>query len=222
MYRNVPNPVLFPKLSSPLLILGAAYTGKSEIAQNSLLAQPKTVVIGTADLREGLLKSRVEELRKLRPAHWDHVEAGADIGAQLHSMAQAYPQILLDSLNQWVANRMIQNVQRYSIEQLTQHIELEAKGLYRAIEKLPAGCRLVMVSSEVGAGIAPPKAIARVFRQLVSRINCQVAALSPSVMLVSAGIPLLIKGEWPVSDGVPAEQNPVTKTPQTSHTTRKN
>ncbi len=195
--RLTPDRSTFPHLDGPVLILGAAYTGKSEIAQNTLEPQAKTVVIGTADLREGLLRSRVEELRKLRPAHWDHVEAGADLGAQLSSLAKVYPQILLDSLNQWVANRMIQNVQKYSIEQLTQHLELEAKSLYQAIESLPSGCRIVMVSSEVGAGIAPPKAVARVFRQTVSRINCQVAALSPSVLLVSAGIPMLIKGSWP-------------------------
>lgn len=196
----MPGPSNFlPLCPSPVLVLGAAYTGKSELAHQVCHPDLKTLVIGTADMREGLLKARVDELKKQRPAHWEHVEGLEDLGQQIRQGGVLYEQILLDSINQWVAYHLLGNLQKYSLEQLGQHIEYLAKDLVRAVETSEA--RLVLVSSEVGAGITPPKAIARNFRQLVSRINCQLAAACPSVILVSAGIPLLIKGQVPPEKG---------------------
>lgn len=189
-----------PSLSeslSPVLVIGAAYTGKSELAHHACQAELKTLVIGTADISEGLLQARVEELRRQRPPSWEHVQGDEDLGRQISEASERYEQILLDSINQWVAFHLLQNMQKYSLEQLGQHIEFLARDLVRAVEKSPA--RIVLVSSEVGAGITPPKAIARHFRQLVSRINCQLAAVCPSVVLVSAGIPMMIKGLTPTS-----------------------
>jgi adenosylcobinamide kinase/adenosylcobinamide-phosphate guanylyltransferase len=190
-------------IAAPILIIGAAYTGKSQLAHRCLQAAGRTAVIGTADLSEGLLAARVEELRRERPAHWEHFEGSMELGRQLRALSPHYEQILLDSINQWVANLMLQQLHKYSLEQLTQMIELEAKELVDAVSASHA--RLVLVSSEVGAGITPPKPIARAFRQLVSRINCRVAAASATVLQVSVGIPLMIKGEIPSEWGLPKQ-----------------
>ena len=181
-------------MASPLLVIGAAYTGKSEMAHAACQAAARTAVIGTADLSEGLLRARVDELKRLRPSHWEHIEGQEDLGAQVRSLSVSgcFDQILLDSVNQWVAQHMLLNLQKYSLEQLSLHLEYLTKDLVSAIAE--ASCRIVLVSSEVGAGISPPRPIARTFRQLVGRINCRLAAACPSVIQVTAGIPLTLKG----------------------------
>ncbi|WP_176736353.1 bifunctional adenosylcobinamide kinase/adenosylcobinamide-phosphate guanylyltransferase [Oligoflexus tunisiensis] len=193
----VPQPAQYPALATPVLVLGAAYTGKSELAQKALDPKRRTLVIGTADMSEGLIALRVEELRRKRPAHWVHHDGQLDLAAYLRAHAQDYEQVLIDSINQWVANLVLTHAQKYSLDQLLPLCEREAFDLCAAVEETKQKTRIVLVSSEVGAGISPPKPVARLFRQLVSRINCRLAEHAEAVLLVSAGIPMLIKGEWP-------------------------
>ncbi len=187
-------------LLAPVLVIGGAYTGKSELAHLTLIPEHKTLVIGTADLKEGLLAARVDELRKRRPSHWQHWEGDLELGPQLRKAAESFEQILIDSINQWVANLVLTHAQKYSLEQLLPLCERSIGELCQAVMDVRAKARITLVSSEVGAGITPPKPVARLFRQLVSRINCRLAEQSESVLLVSAGIPLLIKGEWALSE----------------------
>jgi adenosylcobinamide kinase/adenosylcobinamide-phosphate guanylyltransferase len=192
-----PDPAQYPALATPVLVLGAAYTGKSELAHKTLDPERRTLVIGTADMSEGLIALRVAELRRQRPAHWVHHDGSLDLGAHLRSEARDYEQILVDSINQWVANLILTHAQKYSMDQLLPLCEREVFDFCAAVEEIKDLTRIVLVSSEVGAGITPPKPVARLFRQLVSRINCRLAEHASAVLLVSAGIPMLIKGEWP-------------------------
>jgi adenosylcobinamide kinase/adenosylcobinamide-phosphate guanylyltransferase len=192
-----PDPLQYPALPTPVLVLGAAYTGKSELAHKTLDPSRKTLVIGTADISEGLIALRVEELRRQRPEHWVHHDGPLDLAAHLRLHAHEYEQVLVDSINQWVANLVLTHAQKYSLEQLQPLCEREVFNFCAAVEETKHLTRIVLVSSEVGAGITPPKPVARLFRQLVSRINCRLAEHASAVLLVSAGIPMLIKGEWP-------------------------
>ncbi len=191
---------IYDQLSSPVLVIGPAYSGKSELANRTLKADRRTLVIGTADLNEGLLAARVKELRGKRPDHWEHQDGQLELGSQLRQQTPLYEQILVDSMNQWVANLILTQAQKYSLEQLQPLCEKAAADFCSALAEISGKIHITMVTSEVGAGITPPKPVARLFRQLVSRINCRLADLSSSVVLVSAGIPLLIKGEWPIQD----------------------
>jgi adenosylcobinamide kinase/adenosylcobinamide-phosphate guanylyltransferase len=176
----VPHAAQYPALATPVLVLGAAYTGKSELAQKTLDPDRRTLVIGTADMSEGLIALRVQELRRKRPAHWIHHDGQLDLASSLREHAQEYEQVLIDSINQWVANLVLTHAQKYSLDQLQPLCEREAFDFCAAVEET--------------------KDKSRIFRQLVSRINCRLAEHAAAVLLVSAGIPMLIKGEWPHHD----------------------
>jgi len=49
------------------------------------------------------------------------------------------------------------------------------------------------VSNEVGSGVVPASASGRLFRDTLGRLNAAVAAVSDSVTLVVAGIPLTLR-----------------------------
>ena len=52
---------------------------------------------------------------------------------------------------------------------------------------------LIIVSNEVGLGLVPPYPLGRVYRDLLGRVNQQLAAAADAVYLVVAGIPVELK-----------------------------
>ncbi len=54
-----------------------------------------------------------------------------------------------------------------------------------------------MVSNEVGSGVVPATASARLFADHLGELNCRIAAACDEVVLLVAGIPLPIKGPVP-------------------------
>jgi adenosylcobinamide kinase/adenosylcobinamide-phosphate guanylyltransferase len=54
---------------------------------------------------------------------------------------------------------------------------------------------VILVSNEVGSGVHPSHPSGRFFRDLLGRINQQVAQLADNVSLMVAGIPLAVKGQ---------------------------
>jgi len=68
----------------------------------------------------------------------------------------------------------------------------------RAIHESPLrqtqNSKLFIVSNEVGMGIVPDNELARRFRDLAGHLNQQVAGIADEVYLVTAGVPLKIKG----------------------------
>jgi len=60
-------------------------------------------------------------------------------------------------------------------------------------------CRapVVIVSNEVGHGIVPDNALARRFREAQGRLNISLAEQADLVVLVTAGLPQVLKGQLP-------------------------
>ena len=180
-------------LKNPTLIIGASHTGKSEMAIHQLDENKATVVFGTAITEEPELQTRIDELKSLRPKHWLHIESCEEITEKLKQNIKCSEQILFDSVNQWVASFILEKYQIMTPEQVEEALELELKELEDLIMQNYLKRRIIFVTSEVGAGISPPAPVARLFRRLVSKANCRIADICNSVLLMTAGIPLIIK-----------------------------
>jgi adenosylcobinamide kinase/adenosylcobinamide-phosphate guanylyltransferase len=176
-------------LPSPLLILGAAHSGKSELAIAALSADLEATVIGTAGLAD--LEGRIDKLKSLRPASWKHAE-GHELNDYLTQSLQDSRQILVDSINQWLANVLLESWNKYDLTQQEVRLQIEIKTFCETMQRHPDH-RFVIVSSEIGAGVTPPQELSRFFRQLLGRLHQQIAREAASVVQVVAGIPLLIK-----------------------------
>ena len=183
------------------LILGGVRSGKSAFAEGLAreLNRP-TLYLATGQVSDTEMAERIRRHRERRPADWLTVEEPLQPAAAL-AAALAVPNppgvILLDSLDVWVANRLL--------ERETADFAAVESAALAELERLLAVCRqgasatattptaTFLVSSEVGLSLVPPNALGRHFQDLLGTVNQQAAAAADAVYLVVAGVPVPVK-----------------------------
>lgn len=170
-------------------VLGAAYSGKSEWALTQLNKTSPTAVLGTAVIQG--LEERIKRLKSIRPGHWIHYEHG-DIQEQLReALESGAEQILIDSLNQWLANYLLESWLKYDKQQHESRIDSEVARIFQILDRYP-NAHVITVSSEVGSGITPPDELSRFFRSSLGLVNQKFAARAKTVVHIVAGLPIFI------------------------------
>jgi adenosylcobinamide kinase/adenosylcobinamide-phosphate guanylyltransferase len=185
------------QLASPVLVVGPAYSGKSELATSLLAPDLPAVVIGTADAREGAFRERLAFLRSLRPAAWRSIDCGPDLAAAVHEALAQAPQVLVDAVGPWIAGLLVSadggpDAATAELDLLTQQGQALVRLVANARE---AGApRLVIVTSEAGASPPPSRRGERLLRQALGGLNRRLAAEAATVLAVNVGLPQILKG----------------------------
>lgn len=172
-------------------ILGGARSGKSSFALEEALKleggkskkKTKKAFIATLDPLDEEMAARVEAHRRERGDGWDVFEEPVDVARLFADKLRDYDIILMDCLTLWLSNLMLRHMD----------VEEGTAGLIKAIRDSEA--RIFMVSNEVGMGIVPDSPLGRAFRDEAGRLNRKIAGVAGMVYLVTAGIPIKIKGE---------------------------
>lgn len=197
----------------PIFVIGAAHAGKSELATKLMLHMQeeiskkgghplnnRTVFIGTAMPEEQAFRLRLDALKALRPKSWQTIEEPVSLVNTLDSVKQETGKnesqyVLIDSINQWIAALLYTGSGKYSVEQLGVYVLDEVRQFVELLQKMKKDCtkNLIVVSSEVGAGISPQRHIEGLFREMVGLANQRIAEVSGTVIHVTAGIAAVIK-----------------------------
>ena len=131
------------------------------------------------------MKRRVARHQKVRSHVWVTVDAPLTLAVAIRQYSRSGTVILVDCLRLWVSNLLMETGDESKIEEtISQFIN--------AIEK--AAGPIVLVSNEVGAGIVPENALARQYRDIIGRVNQDVAKTAGRVIWMVAGIPVTVKG----------------------------
>jgi adenosylcobinamide kinase/adenosylcobinamide-phosphate guanylyltransferase len=162
------------------LILGGARSGKS--ARALALAPAPHVFIATAQALDGEMRERIARHRGERGANWGLVEEPLELAGAVRANAAEGTTLVVDCLTLWLSNLM----------HAERDVEVETEGLIAALAAAPG--RVVLVSNEVGMGLAPMTALGRDFRDAQGRLNQRIAAVADHVEFVAAGLPLTLKG----------------------------
>jgi len=168
------------------LILGGARSGKSGRAEALANESGLPVIyVATAPYLEGdeAWAARIEQHREKRPAHWQTLEDELELTRLIEQQARAGTMLLVDCLTLWLFNLM----------QADRDADAEAALLCKALQH--AGGDVVLVSSEVGMGLVPESGQGREFRDAQGRLNQAVAAVANRVEFITAGLPLILKGD---------------------------
>ena len=173
-------------MSNITFIVGGASSGKSRFALT--LAKKKgvkVIYVGTAAWSDDEMKRKINDHRKERPAQWKTIEA-ANTPFQIQWPKKIIPCMLVDGLTLWVSTLLFRGSGFHAVR------EKSFLFLKQAREKVK---RMIMVSDEVGCGIVPDDPLSRNFREILGRVNQDVAKAAKKVYWMAAGLPIQIKGK---------------------------
>ena len=169
------------------LVLGGARSGKSthaeKLATASLHGAPprQAVYLATAQAGDVEMATRIVAHRARRGANWTTIEEPLKLDEALASAAAHGQPVLVDCLTLWLSNVMLGGGD----------VDQAADDLVRALEGVAVP--VVLVSNEVGLGVVPDTPLGRAFRDAQGRLNMRMAERADRVILMSAGLPLLMK-----------------------------
>ncbi len=175
-----------------ILVTGGTRSGKSGFAQNlaESLEGPR-YFIATCPKVDPEMDDRIRRHQQERDVgEWRTIEEEVDLGS-IFGRVRDSRVCLVDCLTLWVNNLLFREEQAGRIlteQRMRNHCE-------EFIEQLKkyAGTT-ICVTNEVGMGIVPENAAARLYRDLVGSCNQIIAQAADEVVLVSCGIPLVLKG----------------------------
>ena len=179
-----------PSTSARILVTGGARSGKSHHAESLVSQNQQVRYIATSAARTDDIEwqQRVLAHQQRRPQTWETIET-LDIAGEL-GKDDPRP-VLIDCLTLWLTEVMDRHhvwetfVGSAERERALADIDDEISTLIEAIQA--ANCQTILVTNEVGNGIVPEHESARLFRDILGRLNTTVAASCDRVDLVVAG-----------------------------------
>ena len=171
-------------------VLGGARSGKSLYAEGLVEGAGGGragggLYLATAEAGDKEMAARIEEHKKRRGPDWTTIEEPLDITVALNRHAAPERPVLVDCLTLWLSNVMAAG----------RDVESEIRALVDCLGSL--GGPVVLVSNEVGMGIVPDNALARSYMDHAGRMNQAVAEAAHRVVVVTAGLPQVLKDEAP-------------------------
>jgi len=176
------------------LILGGARSGKSAAAvRTAQSCGGKVLYVATADPGDEEMQVRIDNHRADRPAEWHTVEAGHNVGNAIRQQQGRYASVIVDCVTLLVSNLLVDQPNPYA-EEVQERVEREIGELVVAAREMSSHSDTIVVSNEVGTGLAPVTPLGRAFRDLLGQANQRLAAAADRVVLMVAGIPVVLKG----------------------------
>ncbi len=164
------------------LVLGGASSGKSLWAENFVLRQAsKAHYVATALAFDSEMKEKITRHRSRRGAEWTTIEEHLALQSCISSLPQSSP-ILVDCATMWLSNLLFEKKDLIGeCNDFCQYL-MTYKG------------QLVIVSNEVGQSVIPETKMGRCFQIAQGRLNQDLAAIASTVVFITAGLPMVLKG----------------------------
>jgi len=175
------------------LISGGARSGKSKFASSLFENKNDVVYIATSRIEDEEMKQRVEMHKEFRPESWRTFEGTYDLEDAL-GLETNY---LLDCITVLTFNILFdiskgsEDINLETSKEIEDKIFLELSTLIEKAKSL--NINLALVTNEVGDSIVPDNNLARVYRDILGRVNQKVATICDEVYVVFCGIPMKLK-----------------------------
>lgn len=175
-------------MSTPSIsfVIGGAASGKSAWAEGLVRgADMAKVYVATAEALDEEIATKIAAHRRARAGQgWRTIEAPQNLAESLGQIDREEI-ALVDCATFWLTNNFFgTRPWREALEELVD-----------TMVQCPAP--LVIVSNEIGQGVVPVDATTRAFRSAHGEMNQRLAGISDLAVLVSAGLPLVLKGALP-------------------------
>ena len=173
-----------------VFITGGARSGKSAFAERRAREFGAPLgYLATAQTLDGEMEERVKRHRQRRGSEWSTIEEPVYLPQALARCDGQYQAILVDCLTLWLSNLLFKYED--AGEQVEERIHEDLQRLKSTLQGMVTP--VVLVSNEVGMGIVPDNALARLFRDIAGTANQTIAGAADEVHAVISGIPLRLK-----------------------------
>ena len=175
-----------------VLVTGGARSGKSRYAE--ALAHhwggEEVTTIATLEPSDEEMKRRIAQHRARRPPTWQTVETRLEVAEAIREAKTET--ILLDCLSGLVSNLLLEHENGGEVAVM----RAVSEAVEEVIEAVRVS-RVIIVTNEVGSGVVPAYALGRWYRDALGAANARVAQTADAVVLLSVGIPQILKGTPP-------------------------
>jgi len=178
------------------LILGGQRSGKSRCAEGrarTWLEAPgrsavllATALAGDGEMRDRIERHRTDRVRRVPELITDEVPVALAEALAFHTAPSRL--VVIDCLTLWLTNLLMPASGEPSAADA---VDAARHALCSALQR--ASGPVLLVSNEIGMGVAPLSAPARRFVDELGRLHQSVAALCPRVTLMVAGIEVAVK-----------------------------
>lgn len=177
-------------MARAIFITGGARSGKSVFAENLALELGAPLCyLATSETLDSEMEERVNLHKERRGQQWHTLEEPLDLSRALKESDGRYQAILVDCITLWLSNLLFAyENQEWNIEE---RILADVRQLAECLREMATP--VVLVSNEVGMGIVPENALARLYRDIAGKANQLLAAAADEVHVVISGIPLKLK-----------------------------
>ena len=173
-----------------VLVLGGARSGKSSWAlRYTEKRYHSPLFLATAEVLDDEMEQRVTLHKASRGPGWKLVEEPLDIANVLEKSRGDVDAVLIDCLTIWLSNVLLKMGEDAVVSQQDR--------LISALSRRKQA--VIVVANEVGMGIVPEHALGRQFRDFAGVLNQKTAAIADRVVLLTAGLPMFLKGNGPSS-----------------------
>ena len=174
------------------LVMGGARSGKSEFAEDIYKGLDDVTYIATAKAIDKEFEERIAIHKARRNTQWKTVEAYKDF-ACIDMKTKYYflddvTNMLTNILFDYLEDRDIRDEDAAIVEEL---VLKELETLFKRLREKDAD--IIIVSSELGAGLVPEAKLSRLFRDIHGKINQYIARIADEVYYVIASIGVKIK-----------------------------
>lgn len=174
------------------LVLGGARSGKSEFAEDIYKGIDDVTYIATAKAIDKEFANRIAMHKARRNTKWTTIEAYKDF-AKIDMNTKYY---FLDDVTNMLTNILFDHLGARDIvdedASLVEKLVInEVATLFTRAKEMDAD--IVIVSSELGAGLVPEAKLSRLFRDMHGKVNQYIAKNADEVHYVIASIGVKIK-----------------------------
>jgi len=175
-----------------IIVTGGSRSGKSFWAQKTAESiSARRVFIATCPVVDDEMRERIRKHREARDErNWHTIEEPLDIAGAIDSCHE-FTVVLVDCLTLWI-NNLMYRAEKENVTVTETDAAIECRCVAEAAKRHPG--TVLFVTNEVGMGIVPENAQARLFRDLAGRCNQVMASESARVVFMVSGIPLEVKG----------------------------
>ncbi len=170
-----------------ILLLGGARSGKSHYAETWARKHGKRVLfVATAQAKDADMEGRIADHRASRPSAWQTLEAPHDTARHIASSAIKHDTLILDCITLMTSNILLRLPESVSQHEANEAALSEVDRLLDLHQRSAA--TWLVVSNEVGMGVAPPTRLGNLYRDMLGRANQRIAERADEVLLLVAGI----------------------------------